>query len=492
MDFCKDIAVIPQFTTTCWFNSILMALLYSKGARKVLIKTSKTWDKKDEFFKILRIILKKNYKSKDKTFIQNYFNTMKPEIILFKLLYKFNKSLAEVFKEKLKLKIFDLSFNVYFIIKILKYLNINYLDINYFRDKDTCHINYSDYINIYVINNNKTSIYFDSSKFLSIKPNTHKSMIENKLKNNPDILILSHSDLNQNASYIYKSYEYINKNYPKYSDVINSKTYNINNSSIRDYNDIIEFNGSKYKLDSCLLNNYNRDISSHSIVGITCNKKRYVYNGWTSNSIDPALNHQSFNNKEIAIPCSLMEFDWNVKKDVPFCLDPKCGVYFNINEKKTCFSFNKGQRILIYVKVDNKKTDSIPSLSNYSIDKKDISKMIDDIYNIKNISEENMKILIKKLKIKDYHNKEQIINILKEKYGIIKKIPEFLNKKKKSYSPWETPEYLNKNKEVKKKVKKEVKNTCPSNRKPINDICPKDFPFLKINNQGFKCCYKRK
>jgi hypothetical protein len=481
MDFCKDIAVVPQFTGTCWFNAILMALLYSKGARKVLIKISKTWDKKDKFYKILRIILKKNYKLKDKKLVQNYFNTMKPEIILFKLLYKFNKSLAEGFKEKLKSNISNLGFNSYFIIKMLKYLNINYLDITYLRDKDISLINMNEYVKLSIKDSNKNKLSYDYNNFFKLSPENHKKNINDELKKNPDILILFHTDLHSIAYFINIIYNYINKNYPEYSDINNSKTYNINNSSIRDYNDIIEFNGSKYKLDSCLLNNYNNNVIGHVIAGITCNKKRYVYNGWTSNSIDPALNHQSFNNnKELAIPCSLMEFDWNVKKDVPFCLDPKCSLYFNINEKKHCFSFNKGERILIYVKMDDKKTGSITSLSNYSIDKKDISKMIDDIYNIKNLSEENIKIIIKMLKIKDYHNKKQIVNILKEKYGIIKEIID----KKKHNKEEDIKEIIDKKKHNKEE---DIKENYGISKKSVYHTYKhlKDFKGTLLKQQVF-------
>jgi hypothetical protein len=61
---CDELNVIPQFTGSCWFNAILMATLYSQNARKVLLNTSKTWDKKDKLFKIFKLILKKNYKNK--------------------------------------------------------------------------------------------------------------------------------------------------------------------------------------------------------------------------------------------------------------------------------------------------------------------------------------------------------------------------------------------------------------------------------------------
>ena len=53
MDFCSDISVIPQFQGTCWFNAILMSCFYSQEMRKLMIKQSKTWDKRNNFFKFL-------------------------------------------------------------------------------------------------------------------------------------------------------------------------------------------------------------------------------------------------------------------------------------------------------------------------------------------------------------------------------------------------------------------------------------------------------
>jgi hypothetical protein len=35
---CKSVITIPQFTGTCWFNALLMALLYSDGTRQYLLK----------------------------------------------------------------------------------------------------------------------------------------------------------------------------------------------------------------------------------------------------------------------------------------------------------------------------------------------------------------------------------------------------------------------------------------------------------------------
>jgi hypothetical protein len=54
--FCDKVTTIPQFGGTCWFNAILMATIYSGESRKVLLKLSKNWDKKNKFLMIIRTI----------------------------------------------------------------------------------------------------------------------------------------------------------------------------------------------------------------------------------------------------------------------------------------------------------------------------------------------------------------------------------------------------------------------------------------------------
>ena len=42
---CDNVISLKQYGPTCWFNSILMALLYSDESRKLLLKKSHIWDK---------------------------------------------------------------------------------------------------------------------------------------------------------------------------------------------------------------------------------------------------------------------------------------------------------------------------------------------------------------------------------------------------------------------------------------------------------------
>jgi len=43
---CDNVISLKQYGNTCWFNSILMSILYSDGSRKLLLEKSKSWDKK--------------------------------------------------------------------------------------------------------------------------------------------------------------------------------------------------------------------------------------------------------------------------------------------------------------------------------------------------------------------------------------------------------------------------------------------------------------
>ncbi len=40
-DFCRNVVTIPQYESTCWFNAILMCLLYSQQSRKLLLTENK-------------------------------------------------------------------------------------------------------------------------------------------------------------------------------------------------------------------------------------------------------------------------------------------------------------------------------------------------------------------------------------------------------------------------------------------------------------------
>ncbi|WP_396189566.1 hypothetical protein, partial [Flavobacterium sp.] len=92
------------------------------------------------------------------------------------------------------------------------------------------------------------------------------------------------------------------------------------------------------------------------------NNQRYVFNGWTRYTTDPALIYNNLNTKyekkdklEMQkVPCELMKYDWNQFTDSDFCINPKQCSLMKANKKdhyqNMCFSFSKGERTFVYVK----------------------------------------------------------------------------------------------------------------------------------------------
>ena len=42
---CKKVLTLPQYTGTCWFNAVFMALFYSQGTRRILLNAASHWVK---------------------------------------------------------------------------------------------------------------------------------------------------------------------------------------------------------------------------------------------------------------------------------------------------------------------------------------------------------------------------------------------------------------------------------------------------------------
>lgn len=419
---CSDLSLIPQYSTSCWFNIILTSSLYSQYTRNSIIKASKKWNKKDSFLNILKTILK-NYKRPEK--VQDFFKKIKPEMILMKMFYKYNFNIKIIKDFKY----------------ILRYNKGGFMtDIIYFlnsiNDKKVLQITYHKkyyYLNLFKmvdIGRNLCNLNVNSQSFF----NETKKIIDDV----PDILVVNH----------YKYYNDINAIFDKlyYSKfcpisflnrlVLNTYLYNFNILGLDIGNDIIYLNGHKYILDSVLLGNYNIEINkAHAIAGITCNNERYIYN--SSNKIKGTG------------PCSLMKHNWNINNDDNFCLNKKlCKLDFDIDEQELCFNFSKGNRILIYSRI-NETNEDINSNTNSSSKLSGMNEIVSDIYDIVNMSREHLidnliilnKIILKNnnynINFDNYNNnqlKKMYANDLKKHYNLSKSIDltEDLNKIKKN------------------------------------------------------------
>ncbi len=62
-NICHDVITIPQTDNlgTCWFNAVLMSILYSQYSRNLLLTNNNLDKKKDKISKILNQLLKHNY-----------------------------------------------------------------------------------------------------------------------------------------------------------------------------------------------------------------------------------------------------------------------------------------------------------------------------------------------------------------------------------------------------------------------------------------------
>jgi len=479
---CNKLKVIPQFVGSCWFNAFLMALLYSQGARKIMIMRSKNWDKKDKFLTILRYILKKNYND---PMILKYYNQIQPQLILFEFLKKYDKKIEKFLKIRIKKDVSDFGWSNNYLFDFIKNINSKTLDIYYSAD-DTIIINFSKNIKYILSGNGNISITYNYQK---TDVDKEKKKMKKFIKDIPDFLVLYHNEI-YSTSLINSAYKKLYGFKQNEAEVYNLDTYGIKTSGIKEFKDVIVFNGITYKLDSCVLTNYNKIGNNHSIVGITCGNERYVYNGWTKKTLDPAMKVQNGVNNS---PCSLMKFDWNLRKDEEFCLNSKnCKLDFVVDPKNLCFSFGKGNRILLYTRVfDEEKTGEISSFNSSKAKLSDINKLVKDIYQIDKLNENELKahisfflgnvninkpveelrmllfdLIIKKYDVdgnKDYKNKLNEINKLTKNIHLIDKLNEDELKAHISF--------ITGNQNIKKPIKEL--------RKDLFDLIMKNFDVVK-------------
>ena len=368
---CDNVISLKQYGPTCWFNSILMAILYSDGSRKLLLEKSKRWNKRIILFRTIDYILKNKYlRTESSSNDYKYFDKIRPEYLLDKL-YKYDR---KKFVFNLKKHKAGYSSEMY-IRKVYKLLGVKVLYLDIVCDE----LYYSLYNNI-----NKINIINGKIKY------NYKFVTEQTVKekfDNPDIIIIT--DYVNNCAKI--------KNYPKHYKVDNKST--LYKSAIKKASELVADNGDEYVQDSVLLSNWNigsNGIGGHSIAGITCKKERYVYNGWTRTTLDPNIkniNPEDINvweevlnkkgllfyynkhlktsvwklpvnakliklSEKISIPCELMKYNWNVNENSDFCLNPRKCILDKMDPKDLCFSFNKGRRCIIYVKKDIKMDKS--------------------------------------------------------------------------------------------------------------------------------------
>lgn len=406
---------IPQYTSICWYVSILTGMCYSDANKKLItdkIDIHNTEEEDNEFTLLIKTLIKnitsiyrkydsKNINSENNCEIYEYLKT-KPKFALDNLLY----DMCIFFIDDYKLFIFrktnaknkaSLSKST----KSFKSLKRN-IKINLDQGKKKLIIHESEYENFisFLTNKYKLSKYaFFINIFFSNIIKQHENYIldifhlEDYGLNITDINILEYlyELLGINSKFIYVNkndiktdellfYEYNNKFFinetetPAYipdviileynsniildlefSSYINPLKYKI---KIIDNNlGIIEYKGVNYKLDYILHRN---DIQKtceyncncrHRISAITYNNKDYIYD---SSKISEKV---MCGDNLYELPCTLMRQDWNkdINKDLTYCIK-NCRYNLecnidNIPKNELCYTFNT-DITYVYVKME--------------------------------------------------------------------------------------------------------------------------------------------
>jgi hypothetical protein len=340
MDFCKNVVTIPQYKSTCWFNAILMALLYSQNSRKLLMYNSEFKKRNDNLSLILKKILYHHYINHSN--VGKYFNVLRPEKIL--QLCNIPLNIYETMVEN------GWAFNI-FLSKFIEYMNVSCLTLDYINnifftglnEHIDYYINYYNQLDIMANLKNPTDIFF-------IK-------LAEKMRNNynPDYICINlwNTYEVQSNPYLHLFNSFLS--IPVFFERLQLNYYRPSYANLYELKDEILYNGYIYKLDSCILSNYdhNRIGIGHAICGITCKNNKYVYNGWIRTTDDKAMANGKFG-KDDLLPCELFPFNWNINdRHNKFCLrEDKCklSLISNSNRNKLCFSFGKADRTIIYVK----------------------------------------------------------------------------------------------------------------------------------------------
>jgi hypothetical protein len=299
-----------------------MALFYSQGMRKVLMSKTKQWDMSPKLRKVFTDILKRRYKSavmKQHAYL--FFKVMSPEEILRIL----HEESPETF-----------NFNPY---KRIGYINVTYVPrlLTMFCVK-TLHLD--------AVVKGKTLQLYLSVVYagLNLKTVTHKKPTKKRLRyvrvyedKKVDV------DVSDTDVVVIKFFDPV---------VRVTKENLFAELPLADFesSDSLILAGREYVHDNMLLSNFNMNMCAkgHDIAGVTCENERFLYNGWTRSTIDPALKAIKADTaiaNASALPCELMPFDWVQNRD-DFCLDTAaCGLRKagpRDQKRKLCFNISKG------------------------------------------------------------------------------------------------------------------------------------------------------
>ena len=331
---CSRILTPKQVGPICWFMAAFVAMFYSQRSRRKLLNVSHTWNKNKRLFILLKQLLDDKYLKVASRESDDYMKFS--DDTFGEVLSLLNKEDNKAFPYNPK-TVYG-GFNPEFYIgKLYKLLGVDYKMFDYnVSDKHLFYYFINEELNSteYRIEKRRINVYIHDNK-------TFKYVDKNMVA--PQVLMVLLRDDKETTNYNKKQFPHT---------LIPDGDTKTNLTSLKEN---IHYLGIEYNLDSVLLANWNKKKIGHAIAGISCKKNKFVYNGWTRTSMDPAMIDKAITRN---IPCELMPYDWNIKKHNDFCLNSKKCIPDILKTKKDtknvdlCFNFSKGKRILVYVRKD--------------------------------------------------------------------------------------------------------------------------------------------
>jgi len=403
-NICSRILTPKQVGPICWFMATFVAMFYSQRSRKILLEASKNWDTDDELFDLLKKILHDKYLKTASRVSEDYRNFS--DDTFQNVLYLLHNKNPKSFPYD-PFRVISGFRSMFYIGRLYKLLNIDYKIFDYCYTIDS---GIYTYMLAYSNLNEELEYYdyrIDEKGTLITEINSKKKNIKYKENNvAPTILLLAVYDTITEYEKNYTKRQHLPSNIISVGDEDilqnekNAKRYiEGNTDNLKSMRDTIYYNGFEYNLDSAILVNWNtyKRINVHEIVGITCERDKYVYNGWVRSSMDPVMAKQAITRK---IPCELMKYDWNIQKDNDFCLNiKKCipeVLKGFLSKGSLCFNFSNGEKMLVYVReeIENKIKGLLHS------NKRGQQKIISKITDIKYIESIIKKLLLTSYSIK--------------------------------------------------------------------------------------------
>ena len=380
-DKCEKVITISQFQSTCWFNSILMVTLYSHRMRQLLlnkIKKMEDYQKNNPLMKVFIDVIESKYFEQENIDPIELVSKLqlKPEEILYVLnMHNPLDFYLEIPDDATYENVKFLSkgyFPEFYVNRFLSFFDIDYkkiIIIDYYPEQKKFYISDS-YINETLTDEYKQAYSSIPEKKDENDFKTKEEYLEFKEKYDLESTKF-YTRIQSQLDFLYKKlYEnYKNGNFDiliiRYPDKLERNLLEVFEYEL-DYfkiKDNVQINNNTFILDSMIFTNYNiRECQAgHSIAGITCNNKRYIYNGWTSQTTDPSL-LSADNSLYSNIPCALIPYDWfNPSEDLSFCLNSeKCKLdFFSLikgkkkHKEDLCFNFSLGDNMHVFI---NKKS----------------------------------------------------------------------------------------------------------------------------------------